>query len=215
MTPTIDVSSRVLNRMDELGIPYVLTSKDKSEYVQLPSGILVARERTLLGEDWNTCQQRLHEQGQRMLTLLEFAELLNFARGNDSELYNGITQGRNPWRSEWFDAKFNWNGENFSVEYHAFDGDGKIILKVEELDKKTLMQNKVQGISLEDWIQNPTPQGLPSKHVKKGDLSFWAPMKDNNLVAGFDAIDDRAILDCGRNPSGRDSSLGVRAVRHE
>lgn len=108
---------------------------------------------------------------------------------------------RSPWRAEWIDADFKVKNK-------------RLCINSEPLDKNTLMEDR--QISLEDYINNNhTSQGLPSKKVKSGDLYYLYPRSDNNSVAGFYAGSGKAGLDCCRGPSNWDSSLGVRAVRHE
>ncbi|MBU2053165.1 MAG: hypothetical protein KJ721_02905 [Nanoarchaeota archaeon] len=121
-----------------------------------------------------------------------------------------------PWRAEWLDADFKVkNGKLYVNSNHIFE-DGKLIPENSRvLAKNTLMEGKTPGISLEDWLENPTAQGFPRKNIKEGSLYYRAPISDNNSVARFDADSDGAYLYCYRYPSGRYSGLGVRAVRHE
>ena len=72
------------------------------------------------------------------------------------------------------------------------------------------MKDKLPGISLESWLNNPTSQGFPRKNVKKGDFYYYAPLKNNNSVVRFYANSDRSRLDCGGNPQCSSSTLGVR-----
>lgn len=149
-----------------------------------------------------------------MLILPEFIEFLKYTKENYKEIYNEITEVRNPWRAEWLDADFKVKGKDLYINYnHILDSNGNLIPKNSEiLDKNTLMKDK--GISLEDYLnKNQTSQGLPSKEVKSGDLYYWYPESDNNSVARFDADSDRADLYCGWDPSDGYSYLGVRAVK--
>ncbi len=124
-----------------------------------------------------------------------------------------VVKAKNPWRAEWLDADFKTKGKELHINYHVFDKNGKIIQKSEVLDKNTLMKDKTPGISLENWIENPTKQGLPSNKTKLGNLYYWYPRDDNNSVARFSANTGRADLYCGRYPSFRVSGLGVRAAK--
>ncbi|HLA23493.1 MAG TPA: hypothetical protein VJZ93_03080 [Candidatus Nanoarchaeia archaeon] len=173
----------------------------KEDYVKLPSGIYVSRQGTLLG-NYNQVESTLRER----IKPSEFVELLRYARENNSDLYNGITEGRSPcpWKSEFIGARFKKKEDGM----YMITRDGE-----EKLDEDTLMEDKTPGISLESWIENPTKQGFPRKNVNKGSLYFWHPR--DNSVARFDADSGSADLYCGGNPSDRDLSFGVRAVRRE
>jgi len=191
-------------------------------FIYVPSiNIYVAKERTQLGKNWFECHKELQANGERMLILPEFIEFLKYCRINYQDIYKEITEVRNPWRAEWIDADFKTRGRDLFINYnHSLDSSGNLIPQNSELlDKNNLMKDRIPGISLEDYLNsNHTSQGLPTKKVQSGDLYYWYPRSDDNSVAWFlarfDAISGRANLDCGRDPSDRDSVLGVRAVRH-
>lgn len=181
------------------------SSEDNSDFFCVPSiKFHVARQRTLQGKNWVEEHNQLKSQGNRMIVIPEFVEVLKYTKDNEREVYDDITQIRNPWRAEWFDAYFEQRQ------------DGMYVLtanktKAEKLDEGTLMQDK--RISLDSWIENPTKQGLPKSDVEGGDLYYWSPI--DKRVVRFDANGGRASLICGGAPSGWISNLGVRAVRHE
>ena len=78
----------------------------------------------------------------------------------------------------------------------------------------SLMQDKTPGIDLNDWLANANQYGLPRSNIKDGKkLYYWAPDKDNNSVAGFDAGSGRALLYCCRIRDFANGSLGVRHAR--
>ena len=93
------------------------------------------------------------------------------------EIYDEITQVRNPWRSEWIDAYFEKRKDGFYV----LNGNKTKSEKLEDC----LMADKIPGISLDDWVSgtNVTNQGLPKTKSKKGDLYYWYPR--DKAVAGF------------------------------
>lgn len=219
MAPIIDIAKKDFERANKIlelaGVKYsILKSEDKSDFIYVPSiKLSIAKERTLLGENWFDAQRELQSRNQKMLTVPEFVEFLKYTRENHRNIYNDITEVRSPWRAEWLDAYFKVQGKNLVVNYHVFDQDGNIVKKSEILDKDILMKDKIPGISLEDWLENPTKQGFPNKKTKSGDLYYWYPRSDDNSVAGFNAYDGGADLYCPRNPSNRSSSLGVRAAK--
>lgn len=138
-------------------------------------------------------------------------KLIYNANGNQIDtkllenMFNEITEVRSPWRAEQLDGKF---GEN-TITYHKFV-DGTFKEATEPLED-CLMEDKTPGIDLEDWLKNPTSQGLPRKKCKAGKLYYWHPR--NGTVAGFGADSDRAVLYCDRNPQSSNADLGVRSAR--
>lgn len=222
MAPIIEVSDETLKTMHPS--IYVIRrdlenkaekSAETSQYIHIPSlNIEFETKRTLLGKSWYETHKKLLSNGKNMPTLIEFLESLKYIKENNPELYREITEVRNPWRANWLDADFKMKGKDLYINYnHFLDNNGILVPKNSEvLDKSTLMETRVPGISLEDYIlKNHTSQGLPSKKVKSGSLYYWSPGKDNNSVARFSSV--WAGLDCDWDPSDRDSDLGVFAVK--
>ena len=194
--------------------PQVENPREQDNYIFIPSiNLWVSKERYYLGSNWHDCTSKLHKQNERMPTILEFREFLNYTKINAQDIYKEITEVRNPWRSEWLDANFKVEGKNLFMYYHEFDSMGKIIQKKVKLDNTTLMQDKTPGISLDSWLADATKQGLPKEGINDGSLDYWFPRSDNNSVARFFAGSDGASLGCNWYPSSFNGNLGVRAVR--
>ena len=156
----------------------------------------------------------------------EFSEFLR-KLSSDEQLYNGngnpinsslkrrvlgdITEGRSPLRSERLGYLFSKKYSKLYVTYHKFDSSGKLIKVTERLDPDTLLTNKTLEISLDDWVNNPNPQGLPKSNVQNGILYFWKPVE--NKVAWFYADADGANLDCDWDPLFSDAFIGVRVAK--
>ena len=221
MAPIIEVSDEVMKTLN----PNAYTqrtdledtpSEDKQDFIYVPSiNLYVARQRTLQGKNWFEAHRELQSQGKRMITLPEFVEVLKYTRENLQEVYDDITEVRSPWRAEWIDADFKVkDGKLYVNSNHVLDSNGNLIPQNSEvLSRTTLMEDK--RISLEDWLQNPTKQGFPTKKTSSGDLFYYNPRDDDNSVAEFYARGGWPYFDCDRSPSGRYSSLGVRAVRNK
>src|SRR3989344_4015972 len=124
------------------------------------------------------------------------------------EAFKEITEVKLSWRAEWLGHNYSRKDGEMQVTYTKFVN-GKLTKVTEPLDQKTLMKDK--NINLEDWINNPTSQGLPSNNVSDGSLRYWPPKKES--VAWFDADASRAGLDCDWDPLGSVAGLGVRVVR--
>jgi len=186
-------------------------SNEKSIYV--PSiNLYVAKQKTLLGKNWNDTTEEIHSKNQKMLTIPEFWEFLKYSKTNFPEIYKEIIEVKDPWRAEWLDANFKVENNKLFVYYFTFENN-KIVSKKQQLDSDTLMSDKTPGIDLEKLLIESTAQGLPKKNIISGSLYYWYPRSDNNSVAYFVASSSRACLGCNWSPSGRDSSLGVRVAQ--
>jgi len=185
---------------------------NQSDYIQLPSGLYIARQRTLTSLYWHQTHQELHQQNLTMPTIPQFIEFLTYLRDNPSQentqIYNDITEKRNPWRAEWLDARFEDVSGKLHANYnHRTQQDGKLQpLNTEQLED-CLMQDC--------WadIFNPNNQGLPTsksgnKYKQGENAYFWHPRADR--VARFGAGSGGASLNCDRGPQGAGTSLGVR-----
>jgi len=181
----------------------------KEGYIYVPLiKLYVAKERSYLGSDFNECQDLFCKENAKMLNLNEMREFLKYAKENEREVYNEITELRKPTRAEWIDADFKMYGDDLYVHYHVFDFNKKIILLKDKLDQDTLMQ-KSKKISLDDCLSDSyTKQGLPSKNVEEGTFTYWAPNK--NYVVRLGSSSGGFGLICDRNISTNYSNLGVR-----
>lgn len=186
-------------------------------FIYVPSiNLYVSKEKKFHGKNWFETHEFLQREGEKMPTPYEFLEFLKYVKTNEKNIYNKITQVKLPWRAEWLDAGFKRKNGDLYINYHIFDDKGKIVEKSEILDKNTLMKDETSQISLGNFVENShTSQGFPSKSVKKGDLYYSAPEKDNDSVVEFGAYDGWSILNCNRDPLYRYFVLGVRAVRRE
>ena len=190
-------------------------------YIKLPQhNLYIAKSKSLHNLTWQNTWNELEKQNLKMPTIRQFMDFLELLRqgiqGNPvydaqgkqvseqeiQQIYNEITEKRNPWRSEWLDAYFEKQGNELYILTQNKS-------KREKLES-CLMKDKAPGIDLEHWLKNATKQGLPPSNNPKGSLYYWYP-KDG-LVAGFSANSDRAGLDCDGNPGDSDSVLGVRAA---
>ncbi|MBS3146737.1 hypothetical protein J4471_03500 [Candidatus Woesearchaeota archaeon] len=106
-------------------------------------------------------------------------------------ILDDILEARDPSRAEWLNSRYEIKKENKKIYYMKFIK-GSLLAVEEELDKDTLMEDK--QINLDDWLRNPTSQGLPRKNAKTGEFNYWYPR--NGVVAGFGASSGRAYLDC-------------------
>lgn len=180
---------------------------------------LVPMEKSHFGKDWNKTHEDLTKEGAYMLTIRQFADFLNLLKSGKAfdgtgklvrkekleSVFNEIVEVRDPWRSEWLDAKF----EGGSIIYHTLNGNN--LEEINEPLANYIKTDKIPGISLDDWLKRANYQGLPVPKTNKGRLCYWAPA--DGSVAGFYADSGRVDLDCGRNPVFAGASLGVRSAR--
>lgn len=196
--------------------------------------IYVAMERSYLNEDWNQAHESLRKEDAFMLNPRQFVDFLALLKSGNAydgtnqkiaesrltEILNEIVEVRNPWRSEWLDAKFTkvQTGKKLivlpknemHVTYHTHDGSGKLVEKTELL-QDCLMEDKTPGIDFDYWLANATKQGLPPANCQSGQMYYWNPR--DGRVARFYAGSDWADLYCDGNATDTNSRLGVRAAR--
>lgn len=222
MAPILDLPNEDYERATKIlelsGIKYSVPKS--SGFIYVPSiSLYVAGEKSLFLEGLSKAQIQLHSNNQKMLTIPEFKEFLRYAKEHYRDIYNDITEIRSgsP-REEFLDASFYKKRNKFFVNYHIFDKEGKIVKKSKILDKNTLMKNKTSGVSLDNWLEDSTRQGLPKKVIKSGNLSYNAPRdsdgwRDFNSVAKFSADYIRNYLNCGINPYITDNdSIWIRVA---
>ena len=163
------------------------------------------------------------------LNVRQFVDFLNLLKSgkafdgkgnkvNKKELeniFNEITEVRNPGRYEWLDGDFKTENDRIYIcTSHVLDASGNLAPQYKRELTDSLMQDKTPGIDLNDWLANANQYGLPRSNIKDGKkLYYWAPDKDNNSVAGFGADSGWADLDCYRDRDDADDSLGVRHAR--
>lgn len=127
--------------------------------------------------------------------------------------FEDIFKVQDPRRAEWIDANYKFKqGKIYAESNHIVDLNGNLISQHPQLlDKKTLVEYK--GILLEDYIQNPTSQGLPKQDVESGDFHYYAPMENNDSFARSDTNSDRSKFYANWNVSFSDSYLGTRFAK--
>ncbi len=204
--------------------------RELSKYVWLPEteshpDLLIAQEVTDQGYTHQRTKEILEKADSFMPTPDLLAEFLRTCKSGkaydglknrvDNKMLDKILEERlkvrNPWRGERLDHQYSLDKEGkLQVTYHKFVN-GKLKLVAKILDPETLMEDRLPGISLDSWIENPTSQGLPRKSVKKGNLQYLNPR--DGYVAGFGAGSDGVGLGCVRGPRDSIDSLGVRRAK--
>ena len=219
------------------------TITDPQNYIILPGTIhgkytypqlLVSMTITHKNKNWNDTHAALAAEQASMLSPRQFVDFLNLLqRGNSA--YDGLGKKlskkkcdaildeiwtvRDPWRAEWFDAKFESRGglagigTKLFINYgHTFQNNTVTPTHSEELTGY-LANDKTPGIDKDDWLAKATVHGLPARSISDGQLYYWHP--HNGKVAGFYANSVWASLYCGWDPSYTDARLGVRAAREK
>lgn len=208
--------------VEEPGSYIILPNRKHGSY-EYPD-LLVPTDRTHKEKNWHQTQESLYLDSAYMITPRQFVDFINLLRSGNA--YNGlgvkldtkrvkailddILEKKDPYRAEWLDARFAQSGKTLNVMYHKIKSDGSIEDVTEPL-QECLMEDKQPGISLDYWLRNATPQGLPPKNISDGSIYYWHP-KDK-AVAGFWADSDGVVLVADRGPADSDSSLGVRAAK--
>ena len=222
-------------------VPTPANINDPQNYIILPGkthgnysypDLLVAMERTHRGKNWEDSHRALSQENSFMLNIRQFADFLNLIRSKKAYDGNGILIDerkidsildliltvRDPWRSEWLDAKFESKGglmgvgKKMHIQYgYGINSNGQLCFTSEFPLDDYLSSNKTPGIDTNDWLSNANKFGLPKSDVKDGNLYYWRPT--DGSVAWFGANSVGAVLSCGRYASDAGSSLGVRAAR--
>gem|GEM_PF-3356209 len=112
-------------------------------------------------------------------------------------------------RGEWLYARFSKKGNLLYINHPIIAPAGKIKETTEPLSSDTLMSNR--QISLEEFLSNPTSQGMPRKGSSEGDLYYWAPT--DGAVVGLFAVSGGASLDCSWGPRSSNAAFGVRSAK--
>jgi hypothetical protein len=184
------------------------------------------------GKDWNEQNRELLSNGYHMSNIIESmtlfqnviishknkTQILSDSAGNPisrkttEELYKFLTSNYKTGSFYNINALFeNING-NWRMK-EAIDYDPQ---KDELIFRESFISIPLTEDCFVDF-SNLTPEGLPKtksskqKYLQGENLYYLSPV--DGRVVGFYADSVRAGLFCGRNPSLRDSDLGVRAVR--
>ena len=202
----------------------ILKGRTHSKYSYPDIGVAV--ERTHHDKDWYQAHEALHHEGSFMLTIRQFVDFLSLLKSGKAYYASGDKAGtqtlnsildeilavREPWRLEWLDADFKVINNTLHINYNHKLTNNQLQPQYSEPLEDCLTQNKLPGIGLNYWLRNATSQGLPPVKTPNGDLWYWAPAS-NNSVAGFVSDAGAAWLYCCREPSGSDSSIGVRQAK--
>ena len=195
-----------------------IINKDLDNFIYVPSINLYIAKKTSHKVNWFNVHKLLQKDKERMLTIPEFIEFLNYIKSSNNQehlkIYKEITEVRLPWRAEWLDADFKIKNNKLHINYnHVLDSNGNLVPKNSEiLEENTLMKDK--RISLDDYLNNNhTLQGLPTKNVELGNLYYQHPRSENNLATRFDVDANGAGFFYKAVPFGRHPYLGVRAVK--
>ena len=197
---------------------YILLPENTSpEPLQHPN-LLIAQELSYKNQNWQSCYDSLQKEDSFMLPPWLFIEFLNHLKSGNTldgdqnqipqqridQILDSILTIKSPYRAEWLNAQF----EDENITHLRFTPQ---LTQISEPLEDCLMQDKIPGINLDSWLQNPTLQGLPQQNIQDGDLYFWHPR--NNCVAGFFADSLGVSLDCYGYPSFALAGLGVRVAK--
>lgn len=130
-------------------------------------------------------------------------------------VFYDVVGAKSPYRGEWLDAFFKVQDNKIYINYnHVFNLEEGLVPKHSELlDKNTLMKGNRYKISLEDWLENHTRQGLPNKEIKSGgDLSYSITGCWDLSAAVLCVGSGGCSLSGGSDPSSEDSYKGVRSL---
>lgn len=203
-------------RVDEDGQEEI-SRQELTDFIYVPSiEKQVYPERVLTDKSYNEAQEQIPDltiegidRNFSILTPYQFREFLKHLRDSGEreyqELFNEITEVRDPWRANWLNAKFEEKQDGLYMISKNVLVDGEYKTEKQRLDD-VLMKDKTPGINLNELLDSDKKHGLPPADISDGDLDYWHPRENN--FARFVAYSVRADLDCG-HPSDSYSSLGV------
>ena len=128
-----------------------------------------------------------------------------------AKIANEIFEIRGPYRAEWFEDNFNLGEDGLVLNKNYVLENGVLIPQYSYPLTTCLMEDRIPGVDLKDWLKNSTAQGFPRKNIKTGKTWYAHPRADS--AVGFDAFSGGAGLCCGRFRRSSDPGLGVRHVR--
>ncbi len=176
-------------------------------------------------QKWADQREILKQCSQVMPPPYLFVEMLNHLRSgkkvhdeNGERLSRKTIDGildevcgvREPWRGEYLNARFSMKNGNMMISHVVFDSKGMPQEVLEELDPDTLMEDRLPGISLNDWLKRATPQGFPRKRVGRGEVVYTHP--EDGRVVGVGADAGRFGVDCDWGSRDSLPAFGVRPV---
>ena len=200
------------------------------KWIILNEQSLISTDKYYHNHNWHDMHKLLQSDNQFMPTLLEsnqFDKLLydginekhsrvNYADGTQvpidelKKIFNERYEVRSPWRGECLDARFEQREDGlYILSSHIVQQDGSLKPQ-EEILEDTLMENRIPGINLEEWIRNPNKHGLPKPDISSGSLYYWCPTDER--VARLFAGTGRAYLNFGRGPSDSVVGFGARKI---
>jgi hypothetical protein len=167
--------------------------------------------------------------GGRTLNPRQFADFLLLLKSGDvvdgsrqivgrnelDGILDEIVTVRDPYRAEWLDADFKYV-DNLGKIVSSSDPSGRLWIYSEHLlqngdvdsNHKEVLESCLMTKGSRINLSTMNDQGMPTQ--EGSDFHYWCSDKDNKSVAGFVANSVGAGLNCGRNPTGTNPSLGVR-----
>ncbi len=212
---------RVLSQEKQQPIQIPTNSKqpDKNGFIYVPAiKLYVAKEKTLHGKDWYQTHKELHKQNLQMLTIPQYFEFIDYLKQNKNsiqeaeQILDEMLAKRDPGRAEWLDADFKVINKNLCINYNHRTINNKLTPQNSERLEDCIMKDSYVAIEFNKQGL-PIKKSIDSSYIQDKNIYYWYPRSDNNSVARFYANSVRAFLDCDRNPSFSNSSLGVRVAK--
>jgi len=193
------------------------TASDLNGFIYVQSiNLYVAKERSLLGKDWDDCHKELQNNMERMLTIPEFWGFIDYLKTN----YQNKTEAQTilddifkigDWRAEHLDAQFEKRKKEFYINYMHELKKGKLIPKYTEKLEDCLKEDCYAGLNLFNRQGLLTIKSQSQNYIQGDNVYSWYPR--DKSVSGFYANSGRANLGCDWDRSVADWGLGVRACR--
>jgi hypothetical protein len=205
------------------------TAEPVEGFIYVPTiDLYFAKQRTLQGENWENTHKQLyqktlelpHKPRLRMPKPTETWDLIFYLKEHldnpdfkkvCDDILKKTPEGK--WHGEWQNILFSEERQEKYFQYVVdIDSNGKLVFSEKQKLENCLNQDGFADILDKRRLSS---QGLCNTLSKKQtyiqgeNIYFWYPR--NGAVAGFLAGSDGVVLSCGRYPSSRSASLGVRA----
>ncbi|MDO8517618.1 MAG: hypothetical protein Q7S33_05850 [Nanoarchaeota archaeon] len=191
--------------------------QSQNGFIYVPSiDLYVAKERSLLGKNWDDCHEQLQNNGERMPTIPEFWSFVDYLKTNYQNRIEAQTILEDIfkigiWRVEYLDAQFEKRKKEFFINSMHELKNGKLIPKYTEKLEDCLMEDCYADLNSINKQGLLTRKSQSQNYIEGSNAYFWYPR--DKAVSRFSANSDRAFLYCNRDRSITDSEFGVRACR--
>ena len=183
----------------------------KEDFIYVPSiNLYVAKEKTMHGLNWiDTHKELAKEKGKRMPTPYEFTEFIKYLLKNPNGTKDASNNEIQLITKEILEKRDHWRAEHLDVYFEKRNNEMYILTKnksiADKLDAPIIEDCFVELLFNKQGM--PTQKSSNQNYIQGKNIFYYHPRTE--CVARFYANSDRANLNCNRNPTNSNSSLGI------